>query len=303
MFYNTNENRAYPFDEYATLKADDGRWLPTHILSDLSVTIPLGIARRVFAAAISRTPSQTTIVLAADNADRTPLAMVAYPADYLPRTRYSLKPLVPDVTGSFIPGERIGEDATYNLRFSEPSQSYLLARTVFAVDSVVDRDYSVFYSGRSLQGLVRLIAGGDIQLEIKPRLLNGQVRQAIVLRLQSLAGATTNVLSDYAANLPRPENRSCGDPQPVETINRIKPDCCGRVFLELRGCSQPVRLLNTCGVVLDCPHDANSLCADRTNFDPGPDQQNDLCTESGSIDPLTPPSNQPVIPPWWSADI
>lgn len=303
MFYNKNENRDYPFDEFATLKDDSDQWIPPYILADLTLTIPRALSKRAFISAISRTNTKTAIVVSADNLAKTPLAIIDYSNEYLPRTRYGIRALHPEVSGSFIPGEVQEFDEVYDLKFTNPSQSYLLARVVYAMDSVAERDYSIFYSGQALRGLVRIESGGDIRTRIENRTLAGQVRQAVVISLQDIGGGGSNPLSDYAASLPRPENRSCGDPTPVETINGVRPDCCGRIYLELRGCARPVKITNTCGVSLDCPQESDALCPPRTDFDPGPEQQVDGCQSQGATDPLDTPINKPNQPPWWGFEI
>ena len=299
MFYNSNEIRAYPVDELATGVADSGQMIPKSLLSDLSLAMPRSLSNRAYISAVSRTATQTFVSIAAADANRTPLAMAAWSKYDTPRKAYRLQSLRPDVGGVFVPGEWLG-DETYNLRFTTPSQSLLLARVVFATSPIAERDYAVYYSQRALQGVVEVSAQGEIEALVGTRVLNGQERKALILRLRETGLTGNDALLQYAAAQPRPEARTCGDPAPIETINEVRPDCCGRLFIELRGCAQPVAIQNASGVVLDCPQAVEDLCPPKTNFDPGIEQQTDSCNDAGYPDPLDPPSNQPVSPPSWS---
>ena len=302
MFYNANELREYPFDEGATLATDAGDLIPEGLLADLSISIPRSVALRAFVSAISRTPTQTSIVIAAANAAQTPLAIASFPADYASKTTHRLRSLYAGVDGTFVPGTIEQLNIPVTMRFSNPNQSLLSARTVFPLGIVANRDYAVYYSRQSLQSIVTFVGIGDVEAIIDTRVLDGQAKRAMVLRLRESGLSGTDSLSRYAENQPRPESRTCGDPAPIESINDVRPDCCGRIYVELRGCAQPLKLANASGVVLDCPQLAGELCPPKTNFDPGPEQQNDNCAESGYPDPVNPPANQPFYPPFWSLD-
>lgn len=299
MFYNSNEIRAYPVDELATGIADNGQSIPKALLSDLSIAMPRSIANRAYISAVSRTTTQTFVSISATDTDKTPLAIASWSKYDTPRKAYQLRSLRSGVGGVFVPGEWLG-DETYNLLFSSPSQSLLLARVVFATSPIAERDYAVYYAQRALQGVVEISAQGEIEALIGTRVLNGQERKALILRLRETGLTGNDALLQYAASQPRPESRTCGNPVPIETINEVRPDCCGRLFIELRGCAQPVALQNASGVVIDCPQTAEELCPPKTKFDPGIDQQADACNADGYPDPLDPPSNQPSSPPSWS---
>lgn len=104
-----------------------------------------------------------------------------------------------------------------------------------------------------MTGLVTLKEGPDIEIvkecwEIPVRAayencedLNTQSREVIVIRLKnSLGDDSRNVFDIYKGPCGgRPETRSCGNPEPLEFISGVAPDCCGRITIELRGCAVP----------------------------------------------------------------
>lgn len=298
MWYNDNELVAYPFDELATLTDDAGQPLNQAILADLSVVIPATIGQRLFVSAISYTASRLSVVISADNADKTPVAIAGVQGSVVPRQPYSLVPLISGVAGQFVPGEQYGYTTSVNQRFSSPSQSYLSPRSVFSLP-MTSSSFSVAYANTLLNRLVDLIGAGDVEVVVEPRVLSGVNRMAAIIRLKESGLSGIDILRQYAQSLPRPEAGTCGDPQPITSINRVQADCCGRIFLEFRGCAEPIPIEGVCGVVLNCPEEAGKLCAQGTNFDPGSSQQSDICIEQGYPNPVDNPTNKPKLPPTW----
>jgi hypothetical protein len=114
-----------------------------------------------------------------------------------------------------------------------------------------------------LVGDVNLASFGDIKLTTDTLLIDGKVRKAIVFDLyDSSQTSLVSVLEKYAGDCDkRPESGNCGDAQPISVINNVQPDCCGRIFLELRGCAE-ISVVNndTRGLILDCFASLTDAC-------------------------------------------
>src|SRR5690606_38579741 len=140
----------------------------------------------------------------------------------------------------------------YQGRFSSPEQSLILAGLALAYEPP-----SIPYVGKlglaaQLSGLVRLAGGNDIEIvrecrEIPaypagPALSCDELvtarREVIVFRLADKQTSGRNVLDHYRGPCSnRPESRNCGDPEPIEFIGAVAPDCCGNITIDLLGCA------------------------------------------------------------------
>lgn len=302
QFYNFTQNVEYPFDDAASLMDDSGLRLPEGLLADLSCVIDRRIANRIFCSSVTKSANRLSLTLSADNDERTPLALLSEDASvgglhrYATSPQLALRPLTAGFKGQVVLGEKWPEYLDGSWTFSDPRDSIIAARCCFPISTPAGQRVSVMNAPQHLTGLVNLRTEGDIEVTFEPRVLGGETRQAIVL---SLVGGRPEVLQDYLGpNQLRPESRTCGELQPIETINGVSADCCGRVYLELRGCAQPIPISNQCGVVLDCPLTLDEICPTQAPIEENPDQ----CLADGQGDPINPVDNQPgfpTIPPPW----
>lgn len=300
-FYDLALNNEYPFDDSSSLIDSSGRRLPEGLLCDLSCVIDSTIANRIFCSAVTKSGNFCSIVFSADNEAQTALGFISF--DLTRQDVYFLEgispqrrltALVPGFSGSIVVGEQWSQIPDGVWRFATADDSLVAARCCFPV-RLPSRQTIVTNSGsRALAGVVDISPEGDLIATVATRRLAGQDRQAIVFSLRP----DSNLLARYAGpNQARPESRSCGDPQPVETINNVAPDCCGRIYIELRGCAQPIPISNFCGVVLDCPLTLSEICPTPVRYD---EQDNpDTCLAGGAGDPLSLPSGLPTLPPNW----
>ncbi|GIW89578.1 MAG: hypothetical protein KatS3mg109_0010 [Pirellulaceae bacterium] len=286
-FLQDNEVRAYPFDESATLTDDNNNYIPEGLLTDLSLTVPRQYAPEVYISAMGVAGGQFAAVVNAADERRTVLAMLRADLATQARQPVVVEPLVDGVFGTFSVGDSnpdIQDGQTWI--FSSPSQSRVLPRCVFFVNVGPNLDYSVLNSGVSWSGLVEVLPGTDLTVTVEERELGGEVVEALVIGLVD----DTEIYKKYAELFPRPENHTCGDPQPIESINRVRPDCCGRIYIELRGCARPIQLQPTCGVALDCPETTETICPPPVELDPVEDTQGDKCISKSADDkPEAPP--------------
>jgi hypothetical protein len=136
----------------------------------------------------------------------------------------------------------------------------------------------------------------------------------------STGSQRNNVFETYAGPCAgRPESYTCGDPQPIENIGGVIPDCCGNITMVFRGCAtlsnadlayelDPETSLSigerlTSGVVIDCNLGLSDACLtpDRLPDEDGvlPNEYDDLCESLSSISISV---TQPTPDPEFSID-
>lgn len=301
--YSLAQNQEYPFDDSASLLDDSGNRLPEGLLCDLSCVFSSEYGTRVFCSGATKRGNFCTMVFAADNDEQTSLGLASFELglrepslNYGRSPQKPLKGLVPDFRGSYVPGDQwhLVPDGIW--RFSNPDNSLVAARCCFPITLPGSQTVAVSYSQRMLQGLVELREEGDVSLRIENRLLGGRVRKAVII---SLSRSSVDVLQRYSGQLQqRPESRNCGSPVPIETIGGVGPDCCGRIFIELRGCAEPIPISQHCGVVLDCPLTLVDICPEKKDF--GEEDNPDKCLQETGDNPILPAPQQddfPTYPP------
>jgi hypothetical protein len=295
-FYTDNQNRKYPFHDSATLMDDSGQVLPDGLLVDLSLTMDSTLGNLAYVSAITKKNGSITVILSAA-ATGLPIAISKVDVSnqsllvrHRRTSQMQLEPLSGLVAGTIILGENftIIPDASYS--FSTPAQSMLTPRTVFSMAIPGNQRIGVYSSGINLAGAVAVGNEGDIELVFEPRVLGGRTVNAAVFRLKG----SSQVLATYSASLPRPESRTCGNPQPIESINNVRPDCCGRIFIEFRGCAAPTPILNHCGVVLECALTLDDICPPKTSYADKP--QTDLCAVETGSNQINQSEQQPDAP-------
>ena len=300
-FYDLAINTEYPFDDQASLIDQTGRRLPEGLLADMSCMVDRDLARRIFCSAVTKQADFCTVVFSADAVDRPALGFISFRADqeelyatYGTTPQRILTPVRSGFSGTIVLGEQWRTVPSGIWKFDDPASSRIAARCCFPVRVPTYQSVSSDLGAAPLSGLVDLLAQGDIDIKLATRLLAGQARQAIVVSLKP--GLET--LTSYAGTgLARPESRSCQDPQPIETINGVRADCCERIYIELRGCAQPIPIANHCGVVLDCPLTLTEICPAPPNY--SETENPDECLAGGALDPLQSSSNLPDLPPDW----
>lgn len=277
-WYAANAGRQYPLDETASCVDDRGAQLPTHILADARICFPNSLASHAFLGALSITAKLvTTTILGADDPDSVdgfvPLAVVSLRRPVTPYRLYPITALAAGVTGWLVFGAAVLDDIVYRGLFSSPSQSRLLRRAARGYVDLPIPTIGKLGNKTALTGLVRLSGGSDIEivedcLSIPLQGTNDDAeacgeslgpdnrasRRCIVFRLKSNERGATNVLSKYVGACgKRPESGNCDDPQPVERIGGVSPDCDGTLTIEFRGAVSITEIVEE--VVLDDSND------------------------------------------------
>lgn len=272
-WYSVNEGVAYPVDEAATGVDDAGARLPGSVVTDLNLRWPDSLGRHAFLASLSVTEAMVSLTVQAcadldGPAGFAPLAAVAVPRPVDQSRQYRLEPQAAGVGGWVVFGSGAG-GGPYRGRFSTPRQSFLTARAARAYRALPVSGVRTLFADRALEGTVVLRATPPLRLSKETREVNGVLRDCVVLRLEEDGGAEGFPVPDAAADLTgyrelsafrrfagpcagRPESRTCGEPEPIEFINSVGPDCEGRITVEFRGCARVSRILDGCGVAVDC---------------------------------------------------
>lgn len=280
-WYNLHSTRRYPLDDKATGTDDSGYRLPNDILLDAHLRFPTTAGRYAFLAGLTVSPQLVTMVfLATDDVQEpsgfTPLAAVTLTrSEVRENVHVPVKPLLDGVGGFVVLGDT---SESFVGRFSYPTQSLLAPRAARGYDPLPVTSVRKLGTNTSLQGLVTLKAGTDVEIVKALRDIDGVgLVDAMVIRLKQVAGAN-NVLEKYIGPCDvRPESRNC-DREGVESINEAVPDCDGNIDI----CFQNLKsypYASCGGQVLTHPIGITEVCAAR---DPERFSGQDLCLEEVS---------------------
>jgi hypothetical protein len=247
-WYNLNSSRRYPLDDVATGENDVGVSMPHDIIVDCHLRYPelIGIYAYVSSVHLSEhlvsvtllaanVPAVTTDCLSSDSISEVefvPLGAVSVPrAELLPGRQYAIDAHYPGVGGWIVFGPGI-QDTEYFGRFSTVAQGMLCPRVARAYPALPIPSMAKIHQADALTGLVNIRAGNDIKIVKDQRMIQGEIRDALVLSLDT-ANSASNLLDRYRGPCSgRPESKTCSKPA-IESINGVRPDCNGNIELEL----------------------------------------------------------------------
>lgn len=282
-WYALNEQRPYPFDDSATLLTDNGKRLEHDYITDVFLRFPETAGNSAFLCGFSCTSTIVTAVFVSEST--VPLASVSIAQPIVEGKHYALDSLYPGAGGWIVFGSGAvkGREASY--RFSTAQQALLLARAARRYKGLPVESLQAEGTLEALTGLVRLVGGNDIEIVTEDRVIEGVVREAIVIRLKDKLGGAgqldRNILEEYLGACDRrPESRNCGQPEPIEFINSVKPDCCGNITIELQGCGFYVPISGSCGIVMTCDFGLGDACVTKSRL---PDVDGKLANEYDDI--------------------
>lgn len=322
-WYNQNESQPYPVQDSSTLRDNAGESLPSDIVCDLNLAFPNDLGLFAYVGDCCVTDHLVSVVIlgsqsATSASSPTRLASITLqkPVDlYRP---YLLDDLADGVGGWIVFGTGVNEN--YRGRFSSPAQSLISPRAARAYLPPPVLSIGEFRNARPLTGIVKLLAGPDISLSYES--VAELSSNAIVVRLADTSGQGTgrNVFDLYKGPCgARPESKTCGDPQPVEFLGPVPPDCCGRITLELSGCAvishitteqvltelgEVASSANACGIVVDCAYGLSDVCGDTKAHIPGPDGRmpNEADDECSIMSLTLADSYLPATDPPWAEE-
>ena len=267
-WYNTNQLRPYPIDDSASAISDSGILLPASFFKDLKLRWPTDYGSYAFLSAATSSSQIVTFLIEVaqdlDNAgnDSILIAGLTIPRSQLDENRtYKLTTFKPYVAGFVCLGADV--DQLVSLTFATPRQSLLTARAARSLRRPPVPTIGVKGIDRGLTGLVSLVPREPLEIVKGTRVIAGEEYENVaIFRLAEQAQQVTNsVFSQFAGPCGnRVGSRSCPDPQPIETINGIKPDCDGVLTLNFGSNLYVGRNSDDCGAVVDIDLGLNATC-------------------------------------------
>ncbi len=272
-WYNLNEQRFYPLDDTASARSDNGDLLPNSLIADLRLCWPKEYGEYAFISAAASTPSLVTVLievattLANNPSDSVLIAGITLPKAELTKGRtYALTAFKPGVGGFIVLGTTL--DQIYSGRFSSPSQSLLTPRAARPNRAPPVPTIKVSDAAVALSGLVKLTATPPLYLEKETRIIHGvEYPNVIVFRLKEgeqntgIVALNESVFAAFSGPCgKRAGSKTCSDPQPVQFINGVAPDCDGILTLDFQGCAVVGKNTKDCGVIIDCSLGLSASC-------------------------------------------
>jgi hypothetical protein len=268
---DANGSRAWPLDDSATTSSDAGELLPSSILVDMHIRWPRALGQYAFLSALALTERLVTFVVeATDDLDAGGVAICSISATRTAAVRgtpIAVSPFVDGVGGWATFGEGAAQAPSASYRFSSPRQGLLQARCARAYRPPPVTSLAKLYS-TPLEDVVTLKGIGRLTVATETRTLEGVERPALVYRLEeedqsSTATANLNLFAEFVGDCGgRPESQNCGDPQPIEDVAGVGPDCDGVLTIEFSGCARIARLPDRCGVFVSCDLGLEDVCRD-----------------------------------------
>jgi hypothetical protein len=272
-WYNLNEQRFYPLDDTASARSDTGEVLPSSLIADLRLCWPAQYGKYAFISAAASTPGLVTVLIEATSTlDNNPSTSVLIAGITLPKSEltggrtYALTAFKSGVGGFIVLGTNLDEN--YSGRFSSPAQSLLTPRAARANRIAPIPSIKVDDAAVALTGLVNLVAAAPLQLTKETRVINGvEYSNVVVFSLKEEEQVTAvavaeSVLATFAGPCgKRTGSKTCTDPQPVQFINGVAPDCDGVLTIDFQGCAVVGRNTKDCGVILDCSLGLSASCS------------------------------------------
>lgn len=315
-WYSRNEGISYPLDDAATMADDADVLLPNNIITDLMLRWPNIYGDYAFISSVTVTDRVVSVTIlsapAIDTEDSfSPLAVVTVPMPVVEGRMIAFQGQVEGVGGWIVFGR--GVATGYRGRFSSPTQSRLTARAARAYRTIPVTGLRALDAAAPLRGIVNLKAQAPLVLAKETREIEGVLRDCVVVRLDEggatgdfpipeeatrITGVRTqSVFQEFSGPCAgRPESRTCGDPEPIEFINAVGPNCEGVLTLEFEGCAIAGQIQDVCGVILDCGMGMIDACLPPQI----PDAEGRLPSE---YDPVTiPPPDDEVVPPTSASD-
>jgi hypothetical protein len=272
-WYNLNEQRGYPLDDTASALSDAGDRLPAALISDIRLRWPATYGKYAFVSSAAVTNNIATVMIeATDDLDNSPssstlIAGVSLPLSTLVEGRtYAFESFQKGVGGFITIGSVNGQ--AYKGMFSSPRQSLITPRAARSARLPPIPTLGIAQVATALKGVVNLTAVEPIHVVKETRVIDGvEYDNVIVLKLVepvndlATGSVTESVFSKFAGPCGnRTGSKSCPDPQPVQTINSVTPDCDGVITLEFQGCATVGRNTEDCGVVIDCDLGLSASC-------------------------------------------
>ncbi len=320
-WHEINGANSYPLADTATELSDGNVRLPSNVIVDLNVRYPAGVGNYPFVGAVSVTGTLVTVVVEAANSLSPDYGMqpLCVFSRLLSETevgrQYALTSLQEGVGGWISFGEGIHEHgvdgvAPLSLRFSTPQQSLLCLKAARRYRVMPVRGLGSLWAKDTMSGIVNIAAESPLEVVKDSRTIGGINRDVVVVRLvrqEPGAGFDTSeqeqalykivrrsdLLQQFAGPCgKRPESHTCGNPEPIEFINSVAPDCDGILTLDFRNCASVSHVADPCTILLQCNFGISQVCPPPYI----PDSEGRLPSEYDPVDINSVSETDPVPP-------
>lgn len=299
-WYSQRQFDQYPLLPHATATADNGEPLPPGFIRDISLRFTGAPGDVAFVRELTVTSDAMTVVIGLH--DTVLAACTILRASLVGGIRVlPLTAIAAGTSGRIVLAD-VPDVETGRWLFSDAWQTGLLplvAMPTIAANTTSRLSRDGFAAMRG----PRIFVAGDIDIEVLEgnRLLDGVVRDAVVVRLNSAAvsrrrggQAIDSQQAVYQIGCgARPESKTCQQ-EAVETINRVPPDCCGRLYVELQGCGTLSSINDGHGAQLDCEITPEELCPPTTLPDQDGRLPTDTSQQPNECDTTTPLDSQVI---------
>ena len=267
---NANENRDYPIDESSSCIDDNGVRLPQDVLVDACLVMPFDSPKHLFVSSLTITSRWVTITLSAAHtsqpglSDLQSIATLSLEKSQIVVGRpYAVSGRSAGISGYVVFGKGIRRNL--GLVFSTPSQSRLAQRSyrLLGYRPVAGMGRPNCRDG--LRQLIGLQAESPLEIVYDQVEIDDRVYPALRVRLTDKldpsAAADISVLQEFSGPCSsRPDSRTCPDPQPIEYLGSVSPDCEGFIEIELSGGFVVGQNVDDGSLVIEYDHDRSEIC-------------------------------------------
>lgn len=255
----------YPVDDGAAWVDDAGNRPPAGLLVDLALRWPIALGERAWLSGLTLSATHVAATFAtaggAIAAVRVARAAVAAPARVI---------ALADGVAGWALFARPATDGGVAHALSTEAQGRLALRAARPYRPAAVRSIRAAHAATKLTGVVDLVGDGPLAVGYGQRWIADRLRDVVVLYMSNAGAdpfaapdqpAADNVFRQFAGPCGgRPESRTCGDPQPVEFVAGVGPDCDGVLTLRFEGCARVAPLAGRPGVRVDCGLSLDAAC-------------------------------------------
>jgi hypothetical protein len=300
-WYGRNEANLYPVDDTALWVSDPGDSLPAGVLVDCALRWPAALGDRAWVSGVTVTDKLAAVTFQAAGG---PLGVAVTTGPVVVGRPVKVDAQAAGVGGWAVFGTgalgAAGGGRGVRAMLSRPEQGLLALK---AARPYVPSRVTGFFAGLSgarLGGVVGLDATKPVRVAYGHRTYRGRAFDCAVFYLADdgvdsfapvIAAGPSSVFVQFAGPCgARPESFTCDDPQPVERVNAVSPDCGGKLTLKFEGPVIVSEVAGRAAVVVHSPLSARAACPPRYQ----PDSLGSLPTEIPDVDVPVPPPPPPV---------
>lgn len=257
-WYNRNELRQYPLDITATGIDDFDLPVTTSLLADVNLHVPsdLGVTEVYVGGGHVTSQVASVVLTGVTPSGRVPLCCASATGQ---GGRLQAVDAIADGVRGWVVFGSVYDDDGGRWTFSTPEQSRLSADCWRTYRQAPVTSVGTPLRQIRLTGDVVLEAGGDLEFVVEERMVRGQMRPGIIVRMSRdmLASRKAAYLGECV------DTTGICSPAPVKFLNKVGPDASGNITVEIKGIDR--RLLvdsegRAIGIALESPVGLIDIC-------------------------------------------